>query len=331
MTCVWVHAAFLVGCIVPAVITFFWAVREFRYPHLVIVSEPGSGSRGLAHALKDLGLPFGRMDDDGDDTFVSAAINAEFLRSYYSGLVCHGHARNFPELGLARLHLQTAFEQVAKQLPAGVKWASKEPHLIYFLHLLDDISQNRTKIVLLARDPRDLCNEPTMESGFRDMVYHLMYKGVAVTDMIKWNFTDRWYGEGRKELLENCYLTWAELWSRVLKYYHRDSRFVVVRIEDLVMPEPVVNGPSYVSLMCVAAHAGLHPSDDAMLVALRSMHKYRRSYMGQKKYAKTSVIEDNFALRTSPPVIHDTMNMLGYRLKSFGLDAPTYRNVCAPY
>merc|ERR1719277_1692335 len=118
----------------------------------------------------------------------------------------------------------------------------------------------------------------------------------------------------------------ATVWASVFREYGEDDRLLIVRIEDLVMPNPTTTNTSQQVLKRMMEHgAGISPSAEQLQEELTETHKHVESYMGHH-YNMTAdarkLLEEEVASYTG--AVHDMMHALGYHKDHYGLVEPTH-------
>lgn len=224
----------------------------------------------------------------------------------------------------------------ARKALAGLTWGWKEPHWGWMLPVMDSAYELQTKYLIIARDPRDICTG---------------------------DMQDQFHEYGEMLWIDNCHEWWAGYWNQLLNNYENTDRMRVVRIEDLVVPEPGRESTSLEVLQCVLKHVGLAAEGSAVVNALTELrgnfgsllyrspgrepgsehelddelreldgfHNHTGSYMGKKKGQSEAVRkqqEHEMRDKIDPPVVHETMRRLGYDPMRFGLLKPASPGVC---
>ena len=126
------------------------------------------------------------------------------------------------------------------------------------LFFRQELYGNATLAVLVARDPRDIC------TGNNQGQWHEI-------------------GGGHKNDLAPCLAWWASTWSRILEGDGAMARFAIVRIEDLVLPDPTARGAASVDVLaCVTrqVHGMKGYTLPTAVRALGTMHNHSASYGG---------------------------------------------------
>jgi len=216
------------------------------------------------------------------------------------------------------------------------KFGYKEPHYAWVLPVFDEAFENRSHYLLVARDPRDICSND-IQDQFR---------------LYGWQMG-----------IEDCYEWWARFWDELLNRYENSSHFRVVRIEDLVMPEPTWDGASMAALRCAVNHTGMvpdwsatakalvevrmiggesllqtslmrdpqHVKQEEALESLKTFHDHTSAYMGHHDgfdEAKRQQLVEAVVKRRGDPRLHRTMRRLGYSPDRFELLRAISPSVC---
>jgi len=156
---------------------------------------------------------------------------------------------------------------------ANLYWGFKEPHYAWLLPVMDEAFYNLTKYLIVARDPRDICSN-SLQDQFEK------------------------YGQYMGQ--PDCYKWWSGYWSHLLDAYEHDARFAVVRIEDLVVPDPRLSLKAVETLNCVITHIGMQVKTPELVSALRLLQ-------GSEEMSSISVLHSTpaseAALRRYPPEV----------------------------
>mmetsp|Transcript_89824 Transcript_89824/g.279532 ORF Transcript_89824/g.279532 Transcript_89824/m.279532 type:complete len:336 (+) Transcript_89824:59-1066(+) len=190
-------------------------------------------------------------------------------------------------------------------------WGYKNNDHLYLLPVIDEAFYRTERIVAVVRDPRDTC-----AGHHKDEFTRLQRLANDVTNRSDSNQT--------KETA--CYLYWADVWKSLLAQYGEESRFKVVRIEDLVIPKPSADNKA---LGCLLGHAGVRPKAEARRQRLVTLHDDVSTYMGHTRKEKVRTRQEASAA-SAGGVLHEVMSALGYRLDAYGLEAPRAQAVCKP-
>mmetsp|Transcript_39522 Transcript_39522/g.114053 ORF Transcript_39522/g.114053 Transcript_39522/m.114053 type:complete len:349 (-) Transcript_39522:91-1137(-) len=231
-------------------------------------------------------------------------------------------------LHLARMEgecIQKQWLNEGKLDQAPASWGFKEPHFGWLLPSMDAAYELRTKYLIIARDPRDVCN------------------GLL---------QDQFQSYGEQLWITDCYIWWAKYWNELLNRYESTARLKVLRIEDLVVPDPTQGSSSFDVLQCVLNFAGLAsdtsavmnvltkfhsvldapgPLDKNMMHELEGFHNYSSHYLGHR-FGQTGEalreLERKVANHTDP-ILRNSMLRLGYNFTNFGLLKPASVSVCS--
>ena len=299
-------------------------------PTVIIMGIGDSGTRGVKLLLNRLGV---RMCDavnpseDNELTMPPHELIPALLRCSNGHISASGYARcdddcraagggpfsNATALeadGVARtwrcLGADDARAAAAEQ-PAP--WGFKNPRHIYLLPVVERLFGAATTPLLVARDPRDIC------SGTNQDQY------VAFTRLFSGVFGD-------------CFGWWASTWRDVLEG-DAAARFVLVRIEDLVLPGPPRGGVPLRSpseglgvVECIARHARLG-SPDAQTASreLTYMHRFASSYAGARRTLATrkKLVERTARGGSASQLqLQHAMQLLGYSPRVYATALPTF-------
>eukprot|EP00416_Gambierdiscus_australes_P032772 CAMPEP_0171088970 /NCGR_PEP_ID=MMETSP0766_2-20121228/21096_1 /TAXON_ID=439317 /ORGANISM="Gambierdiscus australes, Strain CAWD 149" /LENGTH=265 /DNA_ID=CAMNT_0011546795 /DNA_START=1 /DNA_END=798 /DNA_ORIENTATION=+ len=188
-----------------------------------------------------------------------------------------------------------------RALPS-LAWGFKEPHYAWLLPAMDRAFNNHSRYLIIARDPRDMCTNKIQDQ------FNLYSKCLRIRG--------------------TCFHFWAEFWQRLLAAYEFNPRFAVLRIEDLVVPDPATTDRSRRTLSCLLDHVGVQPRNGTrMMKSLARFHKHNASYMGHHNNisaANRARLEQRVS---GMKEVHDTMRRLGYHPHRFELLQPTSRAV----
>merc|ERR1719401_3338457 len=100
---------------------------------------------------------------------------------------------------------------------------------------------------------------------------------------------------------------------------------MIVRIEDLVVHDPIISSKSAEAAACVMATVDISAKADDLIQELEIFHGYRHEYMGHSTNTSRRLmtpeirqdLEAEFALYTGTP--HEVMQALGYNVSHYGL------------
>ena len=193
-------------------------------------------------------------------------------------------------------------------------WGYKGPRKIYMLPVIEEAwtSLNRTQLVLVARDPRDICSGDNQQQ-FKATKNHYGIKDKDMAACLEW---------------------WARVWSNVLPELGGQalsgsaaSQLVVVRIEDLVLPEVQLALP--LAECMVRAAIGRAPDMSSVITALYEMHAHGGSYGGGLDHVSgdVSLRRRVTVAATQSAAALRVMELLGYAPKRYGVTTPTSKRV----
>lgn len=291
---------------------------------LVIVGIGDSGTRGVKDSMEFLGMKFSPNQDlygsgDSQDCTPNDKFSPYLLVAAGGRISPEGYKSNPLLWNMAtdsiRTSLHEGFRHIVENstdltMDSEIIWGLKSPGQYYLLPGYDTVTSNTTKFLFVARDPRDLCtHEP---DGLHN----------ATEKMIQW------FGiyQAGTENGTDCYGYWASSLEDTLNIYETESRFKVVRIEDLVAPDPRVDSTSVNILKKLADFVGLpRPTDeDAANFLLAHMHPYNTSYQGyhydmtDQNRTEKQVEFAKHAMEHPRELV--LMNKLGYRMQTYGRD-----------
>jgi len=307
---------------------FLRAAREQLPGPFVVVGIGDSGTRGVKTLMERLGVNMcsnsshGFSQDNKDTKPVHGFINA-LLRASKGHVSSRRHHRSKAFRQAVRAEVRGAkktHDCIVQQLrqtnwtgSTDFPWGYKNPKHIHLLPVMDKAFHRTQRMLAVARDPRDICSGGNKEqlNKFGSMV------------------ESRWPALRGNGTEQQCLQFWADVWGDVLHEYGQDPRFRVVRIEDLVLPDPAVEGNSArKTLDCLLQHAQLPTPAPVVLGGLLSrMHSFSSAYAGNhkprplKRYLEnlTSSMDGNF---------QTVMLQLGYTADSYGQRAPGHPAVC---
>jgi len=197
-------------------------------------------------------------------------------------------------------------------LPIGFKWGYKNPDHTFLMPVMDIAFHNKHKMVMVARDPRDLC------TAHNQGHYH--------------RFGETFLGEPVDNSVRQCMRFFALAWAPVLQDYGSNENLMIVRIEDLVMPNPEASNTSQQILKRIMEHAAdISPSTEQLQEELKEAHAHADSYMGHHygtNLAQIAILEKKAASYTGE--VHDMMKALGYHAEHYGLIDPSHPRVLSP-
>lgn len=298
---------------------------DSTHPDLVIVGVGDSGTRGVKDTMENLGMKFSPDQDkecgDNQPTVAADPFISRLLTSAQGRISPTGY-RQSPELWTAatmtlKATLLETFAGIVRNstdlpMDSDVVWGLKSPGQYYMLPVYDNITENITKYLFVARDPRDLCTE--------DVVNHHN----ATAKMMQW-FGQ--YQEGTQNGTD-CYGYWASSMRDMFELYENEPRFRIVRIEDLAMPDPTADDSSLQIYNSLADFVKLpRPSPEDALSWLSHMHSFNDSYEGYH-YEMTdenrTIVEAEFAKHVQEhPADQVLLDKLGYPSNKYGLLTPS--------
>lgn len=317
-------------------------------PNIIMVGVAGSGTTALTKALEYLGLVqcsvrdiFHEPVQHSDPRYPDRLFMVHRLLRASGGKITEEGYRRDEELfrlgvdfvsHVARSEADCIRKRGKRREPREVAWGWKEPQYIYLMPMVDAAFKGETQIVAVARDPRDACS-----ANFMKLDQYYEYGHFFLNGMPK-----------------NCFNWWGELWEHVLDHHEGSPNFHVIRIEDLVLPEPY--SPKALSTMrCLLQLSGLQPAFNASgqeghtmvnvtvkskakvvtkqnaVKRLKIFHKRRKSYQGHHRHLteeKRRELEEAVRNQTMPASLHRAMRRLGYSIDGYGLTEATSPSVC---
>jgi len=311
-----------------------------RPPNAVIVGLGDSGTRGVKTALESCGLHFcDYTNPSGDNSYTTHSHH--FIRSMLEA--SDGEANNpdgyerserfetavTGEVKGASKTYECMLERYAPSQGEDVAWAYKNPAHFMQLPVMDAAFQKQAKFLAVSRDPRDICTGDNQNQlgKFGNLV---LKDGWVDKRLNKENggASNRKTFRRQQAKRHDCPLYWAKVWNASMSNYN-DERLKVVRIEDLVVPNPTKRSRSFSVMRCVLNHVELASPSSTVLSALRSMHKFRVAYLGERlDHKKKASLEGEFATRFDEPLIHEMMEEIGYNTWRYALKPPRSKHVC---
>mmetsp|Transcript_46122 Transcript_46122/g.86424 ORF Transcript_46122/g.86424 Transcript_46122/m.86424 type:complete len:364 (-) Transcript_46122:33-1124(-) len=288
-------------------------------PTVLITGTGDSGTRGIARAYQEMGMYFCEScKNEVEDNMPSFEIGLE----YFYPLLLSGGGKIDPagyksssawDPTMRKLEdtmVNTTTQMLAENSSLsfeGLNWGIKVPSHFYLLPVYDEVFNHSVKYLMVARDPRDACTNDNQRN------FHLYGPYLAGTK----NGTD-------------CWRFYSAFWTTVFNNYEFDPMFKVVRVEDLVVPEPTGVSPV---LNCMADFAGLsRPSPELAVDILSEAHEHNDSYMGHH-YNMTDEERASTEAELFGQVKHDkqlqtVLSKLGYGFEHYELKTPTSSSVC---
>lgn len=329
-----------------------------EHPDVIVGGVGNAGTTAVIKGLQDLGLKYCRWHDKYDEPVLAHQGRPELIKAFLAGgrreMTREAYMKS-PQAWLQAIALQQKVaqkeawcvlkgkeglrvpENYSSEIDKYKPWGYMEAHYSWLLPVLDETFNNRTNYLLVARDPRDVCNNTHELEQFT-------YYGWQM------NMTD-------------CYVWWASYWDQVFTHYGHSENVKIVRIEDLAMHEPKQDEEALAVVRCMAKHAGLDRSNEALLAKpkpllplfgkatsmsllrreelnenrtgameeLKHFQKSMRGYMHLREHVKTKASkEDNLVFQTGHRyAIYSTMMKLGYNPIKFEKMSPTHPRVCS--
>mmetsp|Transcript_48024 Transcript_48024/g.139090 ORF Transcript_48024/g.139090 Transcript_48024/m.139090 type:complete len:390 (-) Transcript_48024:61-1230(-) len=238
-------------------------------PPRVLVSGIGdSGTTAVISALEQLGLVKCGATDFFNEPLkhhswtlgMRETIISTFLQASGANMTKAGYQKAGLEWKLAgRFMASVAREQAIcirmqqKVDLSTVAWGYKEPHYIYLLPVINEVFGKGTENVVVARDPRDICTN--------DMQDQMLFYAKYFVHGFRFNSMD------------DCFTWWGNVWQQILDVHEKEPNFHIVRIEDLVVPQPSSKKAQSV-LGCLLKHSGLKPDFTYLEAILQNMTNF---------------------------------------------------------
>lgn len=295
-------------------------------PNVVIFGIGDSGTRGVKLMMQHLGISMCSQSgpNTGDNALTKPAqeyvpslleaANGRISKEGYMSSTVFNKAVLAESAG-AQNTLDCIIEDMGltnASLPIGFKWGFKNPQHTYLMPVMDVAFHSKHKMVMVARDFRDLCTSDNLGQ-------YLTYGEIVLGEIV-----DR--------SLAQCMRFLASVWASVLHEYGDNENFLVVRVEDLVMPDPTASNTSQLILKRVMEHAAdISPSTEQIQEELKEPHAHRDSYMGHH-YGMTLAERTTLEIKTASYAgeVHEVMKALGYRTHHYGLIDPSHPRVLSP-
>merc|ERR1719277_2926356 len=119
---------------------------------------------------------------------------------------------------------------------------------------------------------------------------------------------------------KDCYSFWAKFHFNLLAEYGSQGNVKLVRIEDLVVPEPA-SKEARATAKCMLEFVSLSASKKSIEDALLTMHGHRGAYMGHH-YGANWLQRSLRVAQTrwhADPLVREMMLRFGYNPKAFQL------------
>lgn len=306
------------------------------WPDLVIVGLGDSGTRAVTSMMEGAGLVLSETRTEAADNVLTWPATGKYATSLLDAaegvFSPDGYRRNatlwkHATDSLKLTTMATGLSIVAQNYelaPRKVFWGLKNPADYLLMPLYDEITSNYSKYLFVVRDPRDFQGFPPSLLQSAANTAHLQnslmnFETFGPHMKASKNLTDYWG-------------YWSDIMSSVLFHYEKDARLKIVRIEDLVVPDPAEQLTSYHVLDCLAAHAGLPRPPAESFRALQESHSHLDSYMGRHQRMTD---EDRARQETSlwqrvqaDEKVAGVMERLGYDLENYGMRRPGSASVC---
>lgn len=300
-------------------------------PSLIIAGVGGSGTRGVADLMENLGLHMceyvnAAQDNLDTDPSEHPGIKEKLKRLLHVG----GHRisveayqqdpATFKEL-VAWQKQQVERTRMCSiwQMNEDGIWGFKNPQQLYLWPMSQYAYGNQSRLLLVVRDPRDVCSSHNHHQ-FNDYCESVLGRTCV--------------GES------DCFSFWAKVHSELLDGKAAQGTLTFVRIEDLSVPEPSV---ARARVECMLSSAGMAKAagfssylnsflniPDKIETALRPVHAHSTSYMGQH-YGASDEERHRLIKLTSEhkdALVRKTMLRLGYSPEAFALSKPQEAVFC---
>jgi len=295
-------------------------------PNVVIVGIGDSGTRGVKLMMQHLGISMCSQTNATEDNALTKpahqyipslleAANGRISKEGYMSSTVFNKAVLAESAG-AQNTLDCIIEDMGLKnasLPISFKWGFKNPRHAYLMPVMDVAFHSKHKVVMVARDFRDLCTaDNTGQYG--------TYGEIVLGELVD------------EKSLAQCMRFVASVWASVLQEYGDNENFLVVRIEDLVMPDPKASNTSQLILKRIMEHAAdISPSTEQLQEELKEPHAHRDSFMGHH-YGMTLAERTTLEIKTASYTgeVHEMMKALGYHTHHYGLIDPSHPRVLSP-
>jgi len=279
-------------------------------PTTIIVGVSDSGTRGMEDAVMHLGwqtceqaLTHNALDSTYTMNLKSAARSL-LQKTGHNFSKQHEDVSDFPNAVHDETDDATRTAECIRSSGGDLTkpWGYKQPYHILLLPVLDSAFERKTKYLLVARDPRD-------SSSAHNQIQFRSFRH-SVNDV--------------KDRLDY----WADVWKMVLDYYEDSDHARIIRIEDLVMPDPETNSNLY-KVCNFMQLPQPYCSQDKVVTVLRKMHSFSGEYMGHHYEFTSSDRETlvNKVLAKTNQGLFESMDRLGYNVSEFGLTHPSSKIV----
>mmetsp|Transcript_24251 Transcript_24251/g.46054 ORF Transcript_24251/g.46054 Transcript_24251/m.46054 type:complete len:342 (+) Transcript_24251:86-1111(+) len=299
-------------------------------PPVIIAGIGDSGTRGVKELMQTLGLRMcNEVNENQDNIRTSFMRESEMLHGILhliraaDSTLSANYQRNVDAfqhlLAWQKRHLEATKDCALRtSKDANAVWGLKNPAQLYMWPITEHAYANRSKLLLVVRDPRDICTSSNKEQ-FNAFCESLI---------------------GRPcEYESDCYSFWAKVWYDVSEHFVPNGNVKLVRIEDLAVPEPAVARPK---VECMLEFAGLGTHSDQSRTfhsymkqrdvekALDQVHHHSSTYMG-RRHGATAWYRKYLASHTKhhkDPLVKQMMLHLGYDPSSFKLLEPKEAAMC---
>mmetsp|Transcript_35999 Transcript_35999/g.64707 ORF Transcript_35999/g.64707 Transcript_35999/m.64707 type:complete len:346 (+) Transcript_35999:52-1089(+) len=304
-------------------------------PDVIIAGIGNSGTRGVKQLMETLGLRMCKDINENEDNIETSFSTNSWVLDQLTRLISEGRKlsveayEKYPD-SFQRL-LMWQREKVAATYHCALPnsdehaiWGFKNPSQLYMWPVTHLAYAGRTKLLLVTRDPRDICTAEN-QNQFEAFCPGLLGRACS--------------GES------DCYSFWARVWSDVLAEFVPKGNVKLVRIEDLAVREPAMVRSK---VRCILNYAGLtappssssNPSllsfeptqinDDVIEKSLIPIHEHSSSFMGHHYNATDQDRREHVALTSNhnDPLVKQMMLRLGYDPKEFALLPPWEESIC---
>lgn len=299
-------------------------------PPFIIAGIGDSGTRGVKELMQTLGLRMcDAVNDNEDNIQTSFMADSDRVNGIVhliraaGGTLSANYHRNFDAfqhlLSWQKRHLEdTKHCALRDSKNASAVWGLKNPAQLYMWPITEHAYENRSKLLLVVRDPRDICTSKNQEQ-FKTFCETLLGHPCTYES--------------------DCYSFWAKVWYDVSEHFVPSGNVKLVRIEDLAVPNPAA---ARRQVECMLDFAGLRRETGGTRTyesnmyhreieeALGRVHEHSSHFMGKRNGA-TTWYRTFLASGTSnhkDPLVKKMMLHLGYDPSSFKLLKPKEAAMC---
>lgn len=307
------------------------AVSHQTRPHIIIAGLGDSGTRGVRDLMDAVGVGMCSCTNPSMDNNLSFPVHdcVDNLLAGGNGVVSmkafmkaeEPWERTLRAMKASMLLTGECARRTSRRASPHSVWGYKSQRHIYLVpviqHALASLSGPRTLMLLVSRDPRDICTGKVHGAAG------------AETEML-----GRAYGYDGS----SCLGWYSAMWTSMLPELGGDAfqdsaaaSLAIVRIEDLVVPVPEKGSTSEHILKCIMRRVHLAPSHRKKIQGgLAMMHAYRTSYLGMGGHGNERHLTNIGNGVESHTEMHGVMQQLGYKVDEYGLDEPASARVITP-